>query len=91
MSHFDKKMNELKVSVIIPAYNEAGSIGDIILKIRTLYPNFEMIVIDDGSSDHTAKIAAEAGAVVYSHPYNIGNGAAVKSGIRAATGDIIRM
>ncbi len=46
-------------------------------------------MIDDGSEDNTAEVAADAGARVFSHPYNIGNGAAIKSGIRAATGDIL--
>ena len=78
-----------KVSVIIPAYNEAQSIGHVVKKIKTLNPNFEIIVIDDGSTDDTAAVARDAGATVYSHPYNIGNGAAIKSGIRIASGDIL--
>ncbi len=82
-------METAKISVIIPAFNEAQSIGAIVLKIRALYPEFEVIVIDDGSKDGTAATALAAGAKVYSHPYNIGNGAAVKSGIRAANGDIL--
>jgi glycosyltransferase involved in cell wall biosynthesis len=76
------------VSVIIPAYNETRTIGDVIKKIRALYPDFEIIVINDGSMDATADEAGKAGAAVYSHPYNIGNGAAIKSGIRVANGDI---
>ncbi len=82
-------MKENKVSVIIPAFNEAPSIGDVVLTIKRLYPDFEIIVINDGSNDNTADIAKHAGANVYSHPYNIGNGAAVKSGIRVASGDIL--
>ena len=78
-----------KISVIIPAYNEAESIGELVARIRGVYPEFEVLVIDDGSSDDTARVAGQAGAVVYSHPYNIGNGAAVKSGIRRATGQIL--
>ena len=77
------------VSIIIPAYNEAESIGAQVQGIRALYPEAEIIVVNDGSTDETAEIAFRAGADVYSHPYNIGNGAAVKSGIRAATGDIL--
>ena len=77
-----------KVSVIIPAYNESRTIGKLIEEIRELYPDFEIIVINDGSTDNTANEAGQAGAAVYSHPYNIGNGAAIKSGIRVAGGDI---
>ena len=77
------------VSIIIPAHDEAQTIGDLILKIRALYPEFEIIVINDGSTDDTAAVARDAGATVYSHPYNIGNGAAIKSGIRIASGDIL--
>lgn len=76
------------VSVIIPAFNEAGNIEPVIRSIREKYPLFELIVVDDGSTDGTAQIASDAGATVYCHPYNIGNGAAVKTGIRVATGDI---
>jgi glycosyltransferase involved in cell wall biosynthesis len=78
-----------KISVIIPAYNETETIGDVVRKIRSLYPDFEIIVIDDGSTDDTAAVAKNAGVKVYSHPYNIGNGAAIKSGIRRASGDIL--
>ena len=78
-----------KVSVIIPVYNEGKSVGDLVFKIKSLYPEFDVIVIDDGSIDNTADAAQKAGARVYSHPYNIGNGAAVKSGIRVADGDIL--
>jgi len=82
-------MNRPEVSILIPAYNEAQIIGDVVTKIKTLYPDFEIIVINDGSTDDTAQAAKDAGALVYSHPYNIGNGAAVKSGIRFASGKIL--
>ena len=82
-------MNASQVSIIIPAFNEARTIGDVIKKIRELYADVEVIVIDDGSTDDTAKTAKEAGAIVYKHPYNIGNGAAIKSGIRHASGGIL--
>lgn len=82
-------MNTEKVSVIIPVYNEDKSVGELVSKIRNRYPEFDVIVIDDGSIDNTADEAQKAGARVYSHPYNIGNGAAVKSGIRLADGDIL--
>lgn len=79
----------MKVSVIIPAYNEERSIGPIVQELKALYPDFEIIVIDDGSIDETGSAATAAGARVYRHPYNIGNGAAAKSGIRIAGGDIL--
>ncbi|MBN2059410.1 MAG: glycosyltransferase family 2 protein [Deltaproteobacteria bacterium] len=82
-------MNTEDFSIIIPAYNESETIGGIIEKIRGLYPDSEIIVVNDGSSDNTAAVANEAGAIVYSHPYNIGNGAAIKSGIRIASGEIL--
>jgi glycosyltransferase involved in cell wall biosynthesis len=82
-------MKDTRVSIIIPAYNEADVIGDVVTRTKTLYPDFEIIVIDDGSSDETAVIAGEAGATVYRHPYNIGNGAAIKSGIRVASGEFL--
>jgi len=82
-------MNKNRISIIIPAYNEALTIGDLVLKTKELYPDVEVIVVNDGSVDDTAAIAKDAGAHVYSHPYNIGNGAAIKSGIRIAGGDIL--
>lgn len=83
------KMNKTEVSIIIPSYNEADSIGYVVEGIKNLHPDFEVIVVNDGSTDDTGKVAKEAGAIVYSHPYNIGNGAAIKSGIRIASGEIL--
>lgn len=82
-------MSDPTVSVIIPAYNEGNTIADIVKQVRSLYPDFEVIVVNDGSTDDTIGEAQKAGALVYSHPYNIGNGAAIKSGIRFATGKIL--
>jgi glycosyltransferase involved in cell wall biosynthesis len=82
-------MSSPEVSILIPAYDEEETIGDVVTKIKTLHSDFEIIVINDGSSDNTAQVAKEAGALVYSHPRNIGNGAAVKSGIRFASGKIL--
>jgi glycosyltransferase involved in cell wall biosynthesis len=79
----------VKISIVIPAYNEMHNISEVVSEIMRLHPDAEIIVINDGSTDDTAKMAHQAGALVYSHPYNIGNGAAVKTGIRVATGDIL--
>lgn len=77
------------VSVIIPAYNEEHAIGPIVKKIQDLHSDFQIIVVDDGSTDKTADLARQAGAQVHSHPYNIGNGAAVKTGIRKSQGQYL--
>jgi len=80
------------VSILIPAHNEAAAIGNIIQEIHAIDPTFEIVVIDDGSKDNTAQAARDAGAnKVISHPYNIGNGAAIKTGSRHVTGDIVVM
>jgi len=75
------------VSVVIPAMNEAGAIGGVVRDLAAAGAWHEILVIDDGSTDATADEAIAAGARVVRHPYNKGNGAAVKTGIRVATGD----
>jgi glycosyltransferase involved in cell wall biosynthesis len=86
-----------KVSVILPAFNEAGVIGEVLAGIQAVAEQrskteiFEILVVDDGSTDGTADVAEKAGARVVRHPYNIGNGASVKAGMRAAGGDIYVM
>lgn len=83
---------EFSVSVIIPAHDEEEGIREIVRRIRQIGPDFEILVVDDGSRDGTAEAAKEAGATrVISHPYNIGNGAAIKTGARAVTGDVVLM
>src|SRR3989337_3082179 len=77
------------VSVVVPAFNEAGGISEVVSARAQAGPWHEIIVVDDGSIDATAERAAAAGAVVVRHPYNKGNGAAVKSGIRRATGEFV--
>jgi glycosyltransferase involved in cell wall biosynthesis len=79
-----------RVSVVIPAYNEAAIIGPILERVRQLPLVDEIVVVDDGSTDDTAAAVTRCPDVrLVRHPYNIGNGAAVKSGIRAASGDVI--
>ena len=77
------------VSVVIPAYEEAGAVGAVVQSLRAAANWREVLVIDDGSADETAVVAAAAGARVIKHPYNKGNGAAVKTGIRNAAGEYI--
>lgn len=77
------------VSIVIPAYNEAAVIATVIADLTAAAPWHEIVVVDDGSTDGTEAAARGAGARVVRHPYNKGNGAAVKSGIRAATGEHI--
>lgn len=77
------------VSVVVPAFNEADGISQVVAALAAAAPWHEIIVVDDGSTDATAERAAGAGATVVRHPYNKGNGAAVKSGIRRATGEFI--
>jgi glycosyltransferase involved in cell wall biosynthesis len=84
----------MSVSVVIPAYNEDEIIGIILEQLVQLDEVDEIIVVDDGSSDNTVEVAqtfADHNVIVVQHPYNIGNGAAVKTGIRNAKGDIIVM
>jgi glycosyltransferase involved in cell wall biosynthesis len=79
-----------QVSIIIPVFNEAANLQKLIEKITAVnLSSREIIVVDDGSSDGSADVAMRAGANVIRHPYNIGNGAAIKSGIRAARGKLI--
>ena len=81
------------ISVVVPAYNEKEGIATVVTNIRNTLDitnrPYEILVVDDGSGDGTAEAARQAGARVISHPYNIGNGAAVKTGIRNARGEVL--
>jgi glycosyltransferase involved in cell wall biosynthesis len=77
------------VTVDLPAFKAAEVVGEKVKRIRELHPDFEVLVVDDGSTDSTMQAAMDAGANVWPHPYNMGNGAAVKSGLRAARGDYV--
>src|SRR5471032_2799655 len=78
--------NAPDTSIVIPAFNEAASVGAVVGALLAAARWREILVIDDGSTDETGARAAAAGARVIRHPYNKGNGAAVKSGIRQASG-----
>ncbi len=78
-----------RVSILIPAFNEESTIGELIEKVKTVGNWLEVLVVDDGSSDRTSEAARAAGARVVRHPYNKGNGAAVKTAIREAQGELV--
>jgi glycosyltransferase involved in cell wall biosynthesis len=78
-----------KLSIILPARNEAASLPALLSELARLFPEAEILIVDDGSTDNTATIGREHGVKVIRHPYPKGNGAAVKSGARAATGNIM--
>ncbi len=82
-------LNAAQTSIVIPAFNEAASIAAVVRDLASAARWLEILVIDDGSTDDTGAQAAAGGARVIRHPYNKGNGAAVKSGIRNATGTFI--
>jgi len=83
--------NKMKVSIIIPAYNEEEAIKGTLQKLKgeNKSQNWEIIVVDDASSDDTAKFASETGVKVIRHPYNKGYGASLKTGVRNAKNDIV--
>lgn len=78
-----------KITVVLPAKNESAAIGQTLAQIQQLQLAHEIIVVNDGSTDQTKQVAETAGAKVVTHPYSKGNGAAIKTGARTATGDII--
>jgi len=78
-----------KISIVLPAKNESGAVGKTVSNILQLGLVDEVIVVNDGSTDNTKEVAEQAGAKVVTHPYSKGNGAAIKTGARAAIGDVI--
>jgi len=86
-----------QITLILPAKNEAAALPGVLARLhevlaaRPPHETHEIVVVDDGSDDGTAEAAAAAGARVESHPYSMGNGAAIKTGIRAARGEILVM
>ncbi|MDF1644105.1 MAG: glycosyltransferase family 2 protein [Pseudomonadales bacterium] len=78
-----------QISVIIPAKNEERGLELILPDLTEKYPSAEVIVVDDGSTDRTVEVCRQHGVTAISHPYSIGNGAAIKTGARHATGDVL--
>lgn len=81
----------MKISIIIPAKNEELGLAALLPELTACYPEAEVIVVNDGSTDGTEQVCLDAGVKVVTHPYGKGNGAAIKAGARVATGDYLVM
>jgi glycosyltransferase involved in cell wall biosynthesis len=77
-------MAEVRCLAIVPAYNEEGSVGVVVTELLRHAPDVDVVVVDDGSTDATARVAAQAGARVIRLPFNLGIGGAMQSGYRMA-------
>lgn len=80
---------DITISIILPARNEADNLRDLLPSLIQVQPHAEIIIVDDGSEDHTAAVCAQFPVKIISHPYPKGNGAAIKSGARAASGNVL--
>jgi glucosyl-3-phosphoglycerate synthase len=85
----NNKNSNYRVSVVIPAFNEAETVGHVVKVVKALKYVTEIIVVDDGSTDETAEVAEEAGAKVIMHPFNWGKGAAISTGYKTSEGDVV--
>ncbi len=81
--------SDKRVSIILPAKNEAASLKKLLPALRAAYPQAEILVVDDGSTDETVAVCQKHGVTALSRPYSIGNGGAIKAGARVATGEIL--
>lgn len=79
----------MKLSILIPAKNEFAGLSILLPELKKIYPSAEVIVVDDASNDDTELVAQKMGCRVISHPYSKGNGAAIKTGLRAVQGDVV--
>lgn len=77
------------MTIVLPAKNEAAGLSQLLPRLRAAWPDTEILVIDDGSTDATPTVCAEHKVKVHKHPYSMGNGAAIKSGARIAQGEIL--
>lgn len=80
---------DIKVSIILPAFNEEAVVGRVVRRLVKSFPEYEVLVVDDCSGDRTGIEAQSSGARVIRHRYNMGNGAAIKTGAREAIGDVL--
>ncbi len=76
--------SEKKALVIIPAFNEEGSVGKVVEEVKTQLPQVDVLVVNDGSTDLTSEIGKSMGAVVLDLPFNLGTGGAMQAGYRYA-------
>jgi len=83
MKRIDNLKNKHKIYIVIPAYNEENSMSGVIKDLKK-HNYHKIIVVDDGSTDNTMKIARQAGAIVVRHPINLGQGAALRTGMDLA-------
>ena len=81
---FDPRAADTRVLVVLPALNEGRSVGTVVRDVRSRYPHYDVLVVDDGSTDDTASAAAEAGATVCSLPFNLGVGGAMRTAYKYA-------
>ncbi len=83
------KFRDDLISIVIPAKNEEIGLNQILPRLRRMYPRAEIIVVNDSSTDNTIAVCHSNGTTVLSHPYSMGNGAAIKTGARFANGDVL--